>query len=103
MAGKAITRASNRVARVIDHLSKNTLADLLLDRIAAEIGEHATDEQVLAHLQPQLNTIARLRGDKPVSLAGLMQRFDGAEQRYLERERQERLAAAKSRIERPEP
>lgn len=31
MAGKAITRASNRVARVIDHLSKNTLADLLLD------------------------------------------------------------------------
>ena len=94
MAGKPVTRASNRVARVIDHLSKNTLADILLDRIAAEIGEDATDEQVLAHLQPWLDTITRLRGDKTVSLDGLMRRFDGKEQRYLEREQEkkERMA-----------
>lgn len=85
MAGKAITRGSRRVARVVDKLSKNTLADLVLDKIAAEIGEDATDEQVLAHLQPQLNTIARIRGDKAVNLASLMALYDRADEEHRRR------------------
>lgn len=68
MAGKPITRGSPRVAYAIGRLSKNTLADIVLDRIGAEIGEDADDEAVLAHLQTWLDTVARLRGDKPVDL-----------------------------------
>ena len=81
MAGKPITRASRAVARVIDSLSKNTIADLLLDRIQGEIGDGAADEDVLTRLQPSLDTVARIRGDKPVNLIGLLKRFAGAEQR----------------------
>jgi hypothetical protein len=89
MAGKPITRASRRVAYVLGQLSKNILADILLDRIAAEIGEEASDEKVLAHLQPWLDTVTRLRGDKPVSLAGLLKRLGITEAKYLERQRQQ--------------
>lgn len=90
MAGKPITRGSGRVAYAIDQLSKNTLADILLDRIAAEIGETATDEEVLAHLQPWLDTIQRLRGDKAVNLVGLLGRLDRSDARYREREERDR-------------
>lgn len=83
MAGKPITRASRAVARVIDSLSKNTIADLLLDRIQGEIGDGAGDEEILANLQPTLDTVARLRGDKPVNLIGLLDRLAKSEQRYL--------------------
>lgn len=85
MAGKPITRGSRRVAYAVDHLSKNTLADILLDRIAAEIGEEATDEEVLAHLQGWLDTIQRLRGDKPTNLAALLGRIDRADAAYQKR------------------
>lgn len=89
MAGKPITRGSGRVGYAIDQLSKNTLADIILDRIAAEIGEDATDEQVLAHLQPWLDTIQRLRADKPVNLIGLLGRLDRAEAAFRERLKRE--------------
>jgi hypothetical protein len=71
MAGKPLVRASKRVARVIDELSKNCLADIVIDRVKAEIGDDATDEAVLAHLQPWIDTITRLRGDRQVNLASL--------------------------------
>ena len=83
MAGKPITRASRAVARVIDSLSKNTIADLLLDRIQGEIGDGAADEEILTNLQPTLDTIAHLRGDKPVNLIGLLKRYATSDQRYL--------------------
>jgi hypothetical protein len=70
MAGKPITRGSRRVAYAIDGLSKNAMADIILDRVAAEIGEGATDAEVIAHLQPWIDTILRLRGDKPLNLTG---------------------------------
>lgn len=79
MAGKPIVCGSTRIAYVMHHISKNTLADIILDRIGAEIGEDATDEQVLACLQPWLETVARLRGDRPISLTALLAlaaRFD---------------------------
>lgn len=85
MAGKPLTQATRRLARVVDHLSKNTLADILVDRIRAEIGENATDEQVLTHLQPWLETIARLRSDKPVNLLGILAKLDASDEAYRKR------------------
>ena len=84
MAGKPIARASRAVARVIDSLSKNTLADLLLDRIQGEIGDGADDVDILENLQPTLDTVARL-GDKPVNLMGLLKRFADSDEAYLKR------------------
>jgi hypothetical protein len=98
MVGKPITRGSRRVADLVDRLSKNTLADIVLDRVGAEIGEDATDEQVLAHLQRWLDTVLRLRGDRPLNLLAVQGGLDRAEARYLGRERlgQEKAAAAPS-------
>ncbi len=93
MAGKPITRSSGRVAYAIDRLSKNALADIILDRVAAEIGEDASEEQVLARLQGWIDTVLRLRGDKPVSLTGALKRLERTEAAYLERQRQEREKA----------
>lgn len=51
MAGKPITRGSRRVAFAIYRLSKNTLADILLDKVAADykgtalMDEYATQER----------------------------------------------------------
>lgn len=86
MAGKPITRSICRVAYALDRLSKNTLADIILDRIAAEIGEDASDEQLLAHLQSWLDTVQRLRGDKRVNLTGLLRRHDHYQAIYRERQ-----------------
>ena len=83
MAGKPITRASARAARVIDHLSKHALADLVFDFVQGEIGDGAADETIFASLQPRLDIIARLRGDRPVNLAGLAKRQD---RKYLARD-----------------
>lgn len=96
MAGKSITRGSRAVARAVDELSKNTLADVVLDRIALEVGEEATDEQVLTCLQEWLEPIQRLRGDKPTNLVRRMQLFAANDAKYIERQRQaedERAAA----------
>lgn len=81
MAGKSIKRGSNRVAYVIYHLSKNTLADIVINRIKAEVGEDS-DEIILERLQQWLNPIAILRGDKPPNLVALAKRFDSASHYY---------------------
>jgi hypothetical protein len=84
MAGKPITRGSGRLAYAVDALSKNMLADIILDRVQAEIGEDASDEAIAAHLQPWVDTVARLRGDKTVNLQGMLARLDRNNARYLE-------------------
>lgn len=76
MAGKAIVRGNRRVAYVIDKLSKNTLADIILDRIRAEIGDEATDEQIIDVLQRWLSPMARMRGDKILCLSAVLGTFD---------------------------
>jgi alpha-L-fucosidase len=89
---KPITRGSRRVAHVVSALSKNALADMLLDRVAAELGEGAGDERVLEHLQRWLDATQRRRGDRAVDLAGIARRLDKAEAHYLE----QRAKAAES-------
>jgi cupin superfamily acireductone dioxygenase involved in methionine salvage len=94
MTVKPITQGSGRVAYAIDRLSKNTLADIVLDRVHAEIGEGASDEQIMAHLQGWLETIARVRGDKAPDLVGLLTRPDRAEAKRHERQQQAQERAA---------
>jgi hypothetical protein len=78
-------------------LSKNALADLVLDFIQGEIGDGATDEEILAHLQPRLETIARLRGDKAPNLCRLLSGLDAKQAQYLateEKKKADRTAQA---------
>ncbi len=89
MAGKPVTRGTRHVAYAIDKLSKNALADIVLDRVAAEIGEDANDEAVLTHLQDWVNTISRLRGDRPVNLLAALANLHRIEATHLERLRQQ--------------
>ena len=83
MAGKAVTRGSRRVARVLDDLSKNTLADLVLDFVQGDIGDGADDEAILTALQPRVDAIAAMRGDRPIDLLRRLCQFDASERRYL--------------------
>lgn len=85
MAGKSMTMASRRLAYAVDKVSKNALADLVIDRIRIEIGDAATDEQIAATLAEWFGPVWRMRGDKPVSFVGEMERLDRNDADYLAR------------------
>lgn len=91
MAGKPVLNATKRVAYVIDHLSKNTMADIILDRIEAEVGADAPDDVILTQLQKWYDPVAYMREDKPINLIALAERWD-----YSEKEWREFKAAEKS-------
>jgi hypothetical protein len=82
MAGKASVFASRRLWFAIDRLSKNALIDLVVDRSRAQIGEDASDEQIADYLQPQINTVQRERGDRPLSLMATMCHLDKDDEDY---------------------
>lgn len=84
MAGKAVTRGSARVAYALDRLSKNALIDVVLDLVQAEVGEDATDEQLLARIQSTVDTILRLRSDRPVNLQKAAELWDKSAAKYRE-------------------
>lgn len=97
---------SDRVNQVVDHLSKNTLADIVIAHAIAQVGEDASDEQILGRIQSWLDPVQRIRGARPVNLIGLVGRFERREAKYLElqlaareqakvRAEQERLMAEK--------
>lgn len=81
--GKPIKMTGRRVAYAIDKLTKNTLADIVIDRIKAEIGEDASDEQIVAVLQRWLHPVAIVRGDKEPNLSGLMEQLDRFDTKYI--------------------
>jgi hypothetical protein len=62
----------------LDGLSKNTLIDLVVDRVRAEIGEDASEDRVAEQIQEWLGPVAMARGDKPVSIAGRLRTWDKA-------------------------
>lgn len=68
MAGKPPYFASGAFTYALDCLSKNTLIDVLVDLVRAQIGEEASDYQVAAWLQPTINVIMHHRGDPRVDL-----------------------------------
>lgn len=99
MAGKPITRGSGRVAYALDRLTKNTLADVVIDRVLAEVGEDATDEEILHVVQNWLRPVQALRGDRPVILLDELKRLERSEAKYLERQLQERERVARENAE----
>jgi hypothetical protein len=65
------------------------MADILLDRIALEVGEGASDEEVLAAVQKWLDPVQLLRGGK-IDLVALLARQDHYEAEYLARKAKEK-------------
>ena len=81
--GKPVTQGSRLVAYAIDKLSKNALADIVIDQARLSVGcEDATDEQILAVLQSWSEPIARVRGDSRVDLAAVGKRLLASDARY---------------------
>jgi len=79
---KPMATVGLRMAHAIEALSKNTLADMLVDEILKEIGEDATDEQIAQALQSRVDIIARMRGDKPVKLQSRIDQWDRYQAKY---------------------
>ena len=85
MAGKPMATASRALAMAVDVLSKNTLADIVVDRIRAEIGEHATDEQVAKTLERWAHPVATLRGEKTPGVTARLRYIASKDADYLAR------------------
>lgn len=65
MAGKPLTQANAALAYAIDGLTKNQLADIVIDLARKQIGhEDATDLDVMEMIQGWWNPIAHARLDK---------------------------------------
>lgn len=68
MADKAPVSCSPPLDFAMDKASKNQLIDLIADLARGELGERASDEQVIDWLQSRLATVWQYRGDKGYSL-----------------------------------
>ena len=86
MAGKASVFASGGLFYAMDKISKNTLIDMVLDAAHRELGEEIADERIARHVQQSLDTVARMRGDKPANLLSVLTRWENQKQVYLERQ-----------------
>lgn len=85
MAGKATVFASPRLDYAMQQLSKNTLIDLMLDRVRAEIGADADDETIAAKVQEWLSPVCNHRGDKPPRLIHRLETWDRYEADHRKR------------------
>ncbi len=74
--------ASRLLGYAIDHLSKNTLIDLVVDRARAQIGEEASDEALADEIQNWIRPVLAARGDKPISLDAIMKRRLTSDEKY---------------------
>lgn len=78
MAAKPVVMGSRRLAYAVDALSKNAMADMLIDRACAELpnGEDSSEAEIVAKVQGWADTILRTRRDKPVNLSGKLKQWD---------------------------
>ena len=82
MAGKQVVFGSPAVAYAIDQMSKNALADIILDRVIAELGDKADDIAILTLIQQWAGPALRTRGDKPANLVDAAKRYHAASEKY---------------------
>lgn len=95
MAGKPMGFASVALAWTLDGLSKNTLADIVVDRARQQVGrEDATDEELVAVIQGWLSPVAIVRRDKPLNLAARYAECLASSERYISQQEAHRVAAA---------
>ena len=82
---KPMIRCSRAVAYAVESLSKTLIADVLINRVYAELGyDGITDDAILAKLQTWFKPVAILRGDKMPSLKRRKMYFDKTEKKYLD-------------------
>jgi hypothetical protein len=82
MAGKACVLTSRRLAYALDHLSKNALIELIVDRARAQIGLESSDEELATEINQWLAPVARERDDRPINLVALIARLDRNDEDY---------------------
>ena len=78
--------ASPRLAYALDQMSKNALADLVVDLVRGSVGEHADEQDVAASLQPFVDAVLRVRNDKAVSLDAAMRKHDHFQEVFRQRQ-----------------
>ncbi len=88
MQGKKPAIASLALARVLDKYGKTALIDLVADRARAELGENASDRDVMGLVMRWMVPVSAVRGDRAVDLLALDSRYTENDERY----RRERLS-----------
>lgn len=83
MAGKATVFADRALYQALDAMTKNEMIDLLTDIARAELGEEATNEQVMEWMQPRLNTVQSYRGKTRTHLQAVYDRRAANDLRYI--------------------
>ena len=74
--------ASRAMAYAIDALSKNALADIVVDRIRAEMGEDATDQQVAETIERWSHPVAVVRGEKSPGIVTRLNKIANSDAAY---------------------
>lgn len=87
MAGKDPVFVQGILSSTMDTLSKNQLIDLVAQVAYRQLGEDASDEEVIHWLQPKLNVVWERRGDKKVDLQRTYKRREIANQKYQDQMR----------------
>jgi len=83
VAGKLPVLSSSQLAYALDQMSKNALADIVVDMARASVGENAPEDDVIAFIQSHASAVQRLRGDKPLSLAAAIKKHETYRQHYI--------------------
>lgn len=87
MAGKALTQTSSKaLAYAIDHLTKNQMADVLLDLARLQVGSEDVNEDLISVLQGWIGPILMARGDVAINLMAKHKRYVNASEQYLARQ-----------------
>ena len=73
--GKPMVTVDPITAEALEHLSKTTALDCLIDIIRGEMGEDATPAELLTRLQRTLDPVARMRNDRAPDLLAVRQRI----------------------------
>jgi hypothetical protein len=82
MAGKACVFASRALAYALDGYSKNALIDLVVDLSRGELGETATDEEVMMWVDSKMTPTRNYRQDKVAHLSKRFKIFQDQESKY---------------------
>jgi hypothetical protein len=68
--------ASFPLAAALDKMSKNTLADLVMNLARGALGEAADEAAIVDYLQPFVSATMRARKDSPLSLAATIKEIE---------------------------
>jgi hypothetical protein len=97
MAGKPPVFADLALYWTLDDLTKNQLIDLAVDLATAEVGEDASNDAIVAWLQPRMDTVWSHRKDKAIPLKAKLAHYVQAAAKIREQREQREAAKAEGR------